>query len=171
MSSPPPPPTEDNVARVRRGIEEVWNNGDWSVASEHYHPDLRVSAPPERESLGLKEFRELHARLRAAFPDLRLSVDRQFGEGDRVVVCWTARGTHEGPFLGVPPSGRRFEVMEAAIFRVEGGCVREVWLARNLMGQMQQLGLMPSGPPPRALLFLIRAAQRVSAFVRPRRTD
>lgn len=157
---PPVPTPEENVASVRRGIEEVWN-GSWEAAAKYYHPDIRVSAPPQTGRLDLNGFRELHAMLHAAFPDFHIALDRVFGEGDRVVARWMARGTHGGPFMGIPATGRRFEVMESAIFRLDERRAKEVWFIRNGLGQMQQLGLMPKGPPPRALLAALRMAERL----------
>ena len=165
---PPLPTPENNIASVRSGIEEVWN-GSWDAAAKYYHPDILVSAPPQTGRLDLDGFKELHAMLHAAFPDFRMSVDRIFGEDDRVVARWTARGTHGGPFMGCPASGRRFEVMEAGVFRLEHGKAKEVWFIRNGLGQMQQLGLMPKGPPPKALLAVIRAVERLGALMPARR--
>jgi steroid delta-isomerase-like uncharacterized protein len=165
---PRSPSLEENIASVLSGIEEVWN-GSWDAAAKYYHPDILVTAPPQAGRLDFDGFRDLHAKLHAAFPDLHIGVDRIFGEGDRVVARWTARGTHGGPFMGCPATGRRFEVMEAAIFRLEEGRAKEAWLMRNGMGQMQQLGLMPKGPPPKALLAVIRVVERLGALMPARR--
>jgi steroid delta-isomerase-like uncharacterized protein len=157
--------TEANIAVVRRSIEDVWNANDWSAAESYYHPDIVVSATPDTRRLDFGGFQELHGALHTAFPDLHLALDHIFGEEDRVVARWTTRGTHRGPFLGVSATGRSFEVMEVGIFRLHEGRAKEVWLIRNGMGQLQQLGLMPKGPPPKALIAGIRMVERLVALL------
>lgn len=47
---------------------------------------------------------------RNAFPDLEITSDDQMAVRDKVVVLWTARGTHIGEFMGIAPTGKRIEV-------------------------------------------------------------
>lgn len=84
--------------------------------------------------------------LRSAFPDLEYSIEEAFGSGDRVALRCTARGTHLGDFLGHPATGRRFDVQQIHLFRVQDGRIAEHWACRDDVRMMQQLGL--AGPPP-----------------------
>jgi len=79
--------------------------------------------------------------LRGAFPDLSYEVDDAFGDGDRVALRCTARGTHEGEFLGRAPTGRSFAVQQIHLFRVRDGRIAEHWACRDDVGLMRQLGL------------------------------
>ncbi len=81
--------------------------------------------------------------LRAAFPDLEITVDDQMSDGDKVVTRWTARGTHTGPFQGIPPTGRRGTMTGIDIDRVVGGKTIECWSSGDYLGLMQQLGVVP----------------------------
>lgn len=152
---------EENIALVRRSLEDVWNAHDWSAAAKYYHPDIRVAVPPDTtKPLDLRGFQELHGALHTAFPDLHFALDQIFGEEDRVIARWTTRGTQRGPFLGASATGQRFEVMEGAIFRFDEGRAREVWLLQNTLSQLWQLGLLPKGPPPKAMLAVLRIVER-----------
>ena len=74
-----------------------------------------------------------------AFPDLELTVEDCFGDGDRAVARWSARATHGGDFLGIPATGRRVEMAGIDIVRVEGGKIAELWAQADLAGVLQQL--------------------------------
>lgn len=84
---------------------------------------------------------------RAAFPDLRVSVDLIVAEGDLVAVRWTARGTNTGTGNGIPATGRRAEVSGTTVFRFANGEIAEEWTSGDTLGLLKQLGL---APPPAA---------------------
>jgi predicted ester cyclase len=60
-----------------------------------------------------------------------------------VVIRGRTSGTHDGEFMGHPPTGRRFSVEQMHWLRVEGGKVAEHWAVRDDMGHARQLGLLP----------------------------
>ena len=68
------------------------------------------------------------AAYRSAFPDTRFVVDDQISEGDKVVSRWTARGTHRGEFLGIPPTGEEVTVTGIEFDHLAGGKIEESWL-------------------------------------------
>ncbi|MGB0098437.1 MAG: ester cyclase [Solirubrobacteraceae bacterium] len=80
--------------------------------------------------------------LRGAFPNLSYEIEDAFGDGDRVAIRCTARGTHQGEFLGRQPTGRSFAVQQIHTFRVSDGQIAEHWAARDDAGMMRQLGLV-----------------------------
>ena len=77
--------------------------------------------------------------LLTAFPDLHLTIEDMFGEGDRVVGRYTYRGTHKGDFMGIPPTGKQVAVTGISIMRVANGKFLEEWINTDLM---QQLGVV-----------------------------
>jgi predicted ester cyclase len=78
--------------------------------------------------------------LRGAFPDLAYDIDDAFGNGDRVALRCTARGTQTGGFLGRAPSGRSVSVHQIHIFRIQDGRIAEHWACRDDAGMLRQLG-------------------------------
>ena len=85
---------------------------------------------------------------RAAFSDLRLEAEDVLPSGDKVVVRATATGTNDGEFMGMPPTGKRIEVPLIDIHRFsDDGLAREHWGVVDMLAMMQQLGLVPDGPP------------------------
>jgi steroid delta-isomerase-like uncharacterized protein len=124
--------TEANKAILRRYYEEVLNQGKLSVIDELFAPDL------------IENFKQAVAASRSAFPDLRVAVEDQIAEGDRVVTRLTAQGTHKGAFIGIPPTGKKVTLTAIHIHRVVGGKVVKLWEEINLLGLMQQLGAFPN---------------------------
>jgi steroid delta-isomerase-like uncharacterized protein len=94
----------------------------------------RSHRQPRARPLRPEEFKQLVRSYRTAFPDVQLTVDDLIAQDDRVVARWTSRGTHQGEFAGIPPSGRRIEVMGISIFLVQNGQVQEEWKDLTLWG-------------------------------------
>ena len=91
---------------------------------------------------------ELFRGYRAAFPDMRMDVEEIIASGDRAVARVTVSGTHDGEFLGMPPSGRRVDVQLIDIMRFDGaGLIAEHWGVVDMLSMLQQLGAMPQGAP------------------------
>ncbi len=80
------------------------------------------------------------AELRAAFPDLWVSVEDVVAAGDRVVHRFTLVGTQTGPFLGLPPTGRPVRATGIALDRVADGKLAERWVVLDAIGLLRQLG-------------------------------
>jgi predicted ester cyclase len=81
---------------------------------------------------------------RSAFPDLRIIIEDQVAEGDKVVTRWRGSGTHQGDLFGIAPTGNRVSLVGITINRIEGGKVAEEWQIFDALGMMQQLGAIPS---------------------------
>lgn len=84
---------------------------------------------------------------RKAFPDLKITVDKQVAERDLVAVRWTARGTNTGTGNGIPATGRAVQITGTTLFRMADGRIAEEWTCADSLGLMKQLGMLP---PPAA---------------------
>ena len=132
---------EETKAIVRRINDEVWNQGNLDVIDELIADDAVISvvgAP--QEIWGPAGFREFVTMYRTAFPDLRITVDEQIGEGDVVVNRWTATGTHEGDLMGIPATGKQATTAGVNINRISGGKLVQGWGLFDQLGLLQQLG-------------------------------
>jgi predicted ester cyclase len=76
-----------------------------------------------------------------AFPDLRLTMEDQLVQGDRVAFRWRATGTHKGPLGPAPATGKSVAVEGLIIDRVVGKKVQERWEQWDQSLLLQQLGL------------------------------
>jgi steroid delta-isomerase-like uncharacterized protein len=133
---------EENKAIVRRALEDVFNTANPTAVGELYAPDFVNHTPPSLgpEVRGSATVTLFAASWRDAFPDLHVTVEDEWAEGDTVVTRWTARGTHRGTLRGIPPTGKRVVVMALEVSRIAGGKIAEEWLAFDTLGLLQQLG-------------------------------
>ena len=136
---------QENKAVVRRMLDELFNKGNLDLTEELLAPDFVEHDPSMPEDLhGLEAFKPYVGGYRSAFPDIHIEVEDQVAEGDRVATRWTGTGTHEGELMGNPPTGNRVEVAGMVISRISGGKIAESWSNYDVMGMMQQLGVIPS---------------------------
>ena len=113
--------SEQNKTIVRRAFEESWK-GNLDVVDEVTAGDYVGHDPANPKLLhGPEGVKKLISTYRAAFPDVQMTVDQQFAEGDLVATRWTARGTHEGELTGIEPTGKQVTVSGLTTSRLSGG--------------------------------------------------
>jgi steroid delta-isomerase-like uncharacterized protein len=134
---------------ARRWFEEVWNGRSAAAIDRLMSPRCVVHglAQDGQDLTGPAGFRPFQQAFLSAFPDLRIEIEDLIEEGDRVVVRFTAAGTHTGDGLGFPATNARMRVSGMTIARVEDGVLTEGWNIFDSMGLLQQLGILP---PPAA---------------------
>jgi steroid delta-isomerase-like uncharacterized protein len=137
----------DHAVTMRSTYERI-NAGDIAgfgelVADDFVEHQGGPGLPPTKE--GTLEFFQI---LLAAFPDMRMDVEDLIASGDKTVARVTATATHRGEFMAVPPTGRRVEIQLIDIMRFDdAGLVCEHWGVADMLSLMQQLGVVPAGPP------------------------
>lgn len=133
--------TEQNKAIVRRAFEEGTSQGNLCIFDELLAPNYVNHSLPEPGGESLKQAIRL---FRAGFPDLRVTIEDQIAEGDKVVTRGYSTGTHIAELQGIPPTGRQVKVPFINITRVENGKMMESWVQSDMLGMMQQLGAIPT---------------------------
>ena len=136
-------PAEEHKAVIRRYIEEAWNKGNVGIIDElmavQYARYMGVGAPP----LNREGQKQRILGFRRAFPDLRLEVEDLVAEDEKVSFRLVLRGTHQGEFLRVPPTGKTIQVGAVDVARFEGDKIVEQWGQTDLLGLLQQIGAVP----------------------------
>jgi predicted ester cyclase len=134
---------EDNESVVRRWIE-AYNERDRQAEADLLAPGYVAHVPGAPGPLvGLEAWRQFSGSFAEAFPDLRLMVEDIFSAGEMVAARVAFRGTHQGEFQGMLPTGKEVAFSSIEINRVVGGKVEEHWVELDLLGLMQQLGAIP----------------------------
>lgn len=136
--------TEENKAIIRRVYEEVINQGDFAVADELFPSNYVYRAPGSPEFRGPEGFKQLIGTYRNAFPDLHLTVEEVVAEGNTVVSRYTARGTHQGELMDIPPTGKQVATPGIVITRFADGKMMEDFEILDRLSMLQQLGVVPS---------------------------
>lgn len=122
----------------RRVIEEGFNRGNfaaWDDCMLETMAEHQYGLPSSRA-----ELKQAIGALRAAFPDLHLEIEDMVSRGDTVWVRMTATGTHQGPFFGLAPTGKRFTITVIDVCRFEDGRVAEHWGVPDRFALLDQLG-------------------------------
>ncbi len=134
---------EQNKALIRRVFEEGINKNDVGALAELIAPNY-VNHDFPAPTPGAEGFKQIIGMFRAAFPDLRVTLEDVLAEGDKVTSRGYFTGTHKGVFQGVAPTGKQVKVKYQDMWRIEGGRCVENWVQMDIIGLMQQLGAVPS---------------------------
>lgn len=137
--------TERNIETAKKLIDEVINRGRLDLC-ERYLADDRVDHTdyglPAGMADGHEGFRRVLGGFIQAFPDLRLEIQFVVADDQRVMFHISTTGTHKGPFMCMPPTGRSFRTNGVDIFRFNAeGKIAEHWGVFDLFGTLAQLGL------------------------------
>lgn len=133
-----------NKQLVDAFIQDLFTKGDLDAVDRYLDPGFVNHDPPFPGAPDGPEGIQQAARLfREALPDWRSDVDLLIAEGDFVVELFTARGTHRGELMGVPPTGKTIVLPGINIFRIEGDRIVERWGQLDQLGLLRQLGLVP----------------------------
>jgi serine phosphatase RsbU (regulator of sigma subunit) len=130
---------EENKAIFNRYAEEVGNQYNLEVVDEIF--ERYISHQPDGSTLvrGPEDVKRFHKEFHSAFSDFHLNIEDQIAEGDKVVSRYTMRGTHQGDFRGLAPTGKEVELKAVTIFRFSPeGKVVETWDSYDQLSLMRQ---------------------------------
>ena len=120
---------EENKTLVRREQQELWNHtGHLHAAEELFAADQAEAAKQEA------------THFRRGFPDVISTIEDLIVEGDKVVARWRSHATHQGEYMGIPPTGNRVEFTGISFYRIEGGKIAQSWTVEDQFGLMRQIG-------------------------------
>ena len=125
---------EANKALARRIVDEMWNTKNLKVVDEVYSPEFGG---------GHEATKQFVTATLAAFPDLHNTIKDQIAENDLVVTRYVISGTHQGEFANIPPTGKQFRVTGIEMHRFTDGKLVELWNIMDMLGALQQLGVIP----------------------------
>jgi steroid delta-isomerase-like uncharacterized protein len=138
--------SEENKDLTRRSWEIVAKgNLDTldDALQEVYAPGI-VLHEPDEDIRGIEGLKQFVSMIRSALPDLRITLEDDIAEGNKVVSRWRAQGTHQGELMGIAPTGNQVGITGITIHRVEDGKIVEEWENWDALGMMQQIGAIPS---------------------------
>ena len=135
--------SETNKALVRRFYEEI-DKGNIDILDELVAEDYRDHSPPPFPGLasGLDGLKQAFKMFQHATPGSHF-IEDQIAEGDKVVTRLTSIGKHEGDLPGAPRTGNDLKMTSITIHRIANGKLVEKWSEKDLIGFLQQLGVMP----------------------------
>ncbi|WP_306357743.1 MULTISPECIES: ester cyclase [unclassified Nocardia] len=162
---------EDNKAIIRRVFDEFVNQGDFSILDEIYRDDIIDHQPLPGAPDGLEGVRYTIAGLRRGFPDLKVTIEEMSAHADHVVIHNTWRGTHQGEFLGLAPTGKRIASKGVVVWRLQDGRIAERWGIGVDGNMLAQLGVGSLGPRSRARVRAVDVPAVRTCPILPGRLD
>jgi predicted ester cyclase len=136
--------TEELKALARRAYA-IMGGGDLDELDELIVPGFIDHDPEPDQAPGAEGVKEAFRRIRSGFPDLKLTPEAIYTDGDTVIARVRVTGTHNGEFSGIPPTGKSIDTAVIDIVRVEDGKAVERWGVFDVVKLMQQLGQFPTG--------------------------
>jgi predicted ester cyclase len=133
----------ENKANYRRAIEEIMNNKNIKVIPELISPEYVYRNPFGEDIKGIEGFRQEVSRRLNAFPDLHITIDDIFGEGDKLAVLLTSRGTFKGKLGNLEPTGKKLNYTTAYFYKFVEGKQVEARPFMDMLSFYKQLGVSP----------------------------
>ncbi|MDP9229329.1 MAG: ester cyclase [Bacteroidota bacterium] len=127
-----------------RFTEDLWDRGNLNIADELLSASFVDHDPVQGQAPGLEGYKQMVGAFRSAFPDLRVRNEDVIKEGNKMVVRWTANGTHNGQLMQIPPTNKKVSLKGIDILRIENDKIVERWGEFDALGMLSQLGVIPS---------------------------
>ena len=130
-------------AVVKRFFDEAINQRKLEILDEIIAPDFRgCILEYEQTSCTREELKQMLAGVFVAFPDYDQTIHDWIVDGEKVVARWTTTGTHQGPYNGIPATGKVIHEHGIDIFRVVEGQIIEHWVEVDVLGIYRQMGVL-----------------------------
>ncbi len=127
-------------------LHDAVNSGDVELISktidEVVDQNVRIGTPLPVDGTGAQALKQVWTILLRAYPDLHVTVEDLIADADKLVARNTVTGTHEGEYMGIPPTGKSVTYNEIFIFRFVEGRIAETWGVVDVLSQMRQLGVI-----------------------------
>jgi predicted ester cyclase len=134
--------SDKNKQLVRRYYQEIVNTGDVSSIENFIGREYTEVHEGKRHVIGVKGAKNHILGVRQTYPDLHITIDQQIAEGEWVVSCITAKGTHKGTWLGIKPTGKQVVFTGVNVDRVVDGRIVEHGGAANMLGPLLEIGAL-----------------------------
>jgi steroid delta-isomerase-like uncharacterized protein len=138
--------SEENKALARRSWEVVTGGSldtlEDAFAKVYTHDFILHEL--DEDIVGIEGLTQFVSMIRSAIPDLRITIEDDMAEADKVVTRWIGQGTHQGELMGVAPTGNQLTFTGITIHRIEATKIVEEWSNWDALGLMQQIGAVPT---------------------------
>lgn len=134
--------TEENKQLVKKIFNEAFNNRNLS-AIDSLVGDTYVNRSMPGSNKGSAGLKEILQQFTGAFPDMKINVEHVIGDDNMVATHGYWTGTNQGSFMGMPATNKQVRIEYIDLWKIENGKAVENWVQMDMMGMMQQLGMMP----------------------------
>jgi steroid delta-isomerase-like uncharacterized protein len=134
----------EELKAIGRQLAEVWNTGNLSTADEIFASDFVNHDPSRPEVTDIESYKKYIAETRSGMPDFKVIIEDMVAEGDKLVSRYTASGTFQNDFFGIPATGEKATWTGVNIYHFASGKIVEAWWNKDTLTMLQQLGVIPT---------------------------
>jgi steroid delta-isomerase-like uncharacterized protein len=137
--------TDQNRTIARRVVDDAWNKHNPTILDQLFSSDAILHDPQNPTVVkGPQGAKSTLATYLRAFPDMKITIEREIADGDYVVQHLLATGTNTGDFNGMPATGKKTNTIGVVTSKIKDGKVIEAWSLFDSLGLLQQLGVVPA---------------------------
>jgi steroid delta-isomerase-like uncharacterized protein len=120
-----------NKTIVKKFVEEIFNARKTELTKDFVTPDIAYHGMGEEVS-GLEKFKQWVTEDLSAFPDMKITILDDFGEGNKIAIRWSLKATHDKDFADFPATHKKFETQGVDIFHFKGDKIKEAWTISDM---------------------------------------
>lgn len=134
---------QQNITLVKKLFDEYYTKGNLSIADQIFTNDVKLvdDSTPNFKG-GLSGLKQRETMYKTAFPNKTLKIDDILATEDKVVVRWTAQGTHKGDLQDIPPTGKNFKIHGISIYTMSNGKISSINQVWDRLGLLEQIGVV-----------------------------
>jgi steroid delta-isomerase-like uncharacterized protein len=132
---------EQNLAALGKFAEAV-NTRNFDLFREAVAADNVDHDPAPDQVPGPEGYRTFFSAMTKAFPDMKVGLETMVADEDSIGFAYTLTGTHQGPLMGIPPTGKKVSIRGMQISKFRDGKMVERWGSSDELGMLQQLGVL-----------------------------
>ena len=133
--------SKEQNAQALGKFAEAANSGKYELFDEAVAPDSLDHDPAPGQGPGPKGYRAFFTEMRTAFPDLKADLAALVADDESIAFAYTLSGTHKGPLMGIPPTGKKMSIRGVQFSKFRDGKMVERWGSSDQLGMLQQLGI------------------------------
>lgn len=128
---------------IQRLYSEVYSGGNVNLLDQLVSNNVRIhdQAVPNAKP-GIAYYKELQTGYARAFPKKTATIDELLVSGDKVIVRWSCRGSHEGEYQGTPATHRKFNISGISIYQFTNDRISEIWQSWDTLSLLEQLNII-----------------------------
>ena len=130
---------EQNATALTKFAEAV-ATGNYALFDDVVAPNSVDHDPAPGQVPGPKGYRDLFTEMRRAFPDMKVELAQLVADEDAIAFAYTFTGTHDGPLMGIPATGKKVKIRGMQISKFRDGKMVERWGSSDQLGILQQIG-------------------------------
>jgi steroid delta-isomerase-like uncharacterized protein len=134
--------TRDDTIKLFEREQQHWQARDAEALAGRHSRDGVIVSPLFRTVTGIDAIRESYRSLFTMFPDWRYTGQQTLVDGDHVTLRFIVQATHAGEFLGIPGSGRQFEIEGVRLLELKDGLIQHEWRCYDFTRFLAELGVI-----------------------------